>query len=308
MPTRKLPFLCFKLSVLDFWDSYIGCDGSNDNLLIALKVFEIFMKVMDVINLVLDAIFVRKLFSLDQETEIFYAPVGAPAMLAALCATSNIVAIAGPLILRKINGYNPNCFDLTWVNMFQNLCNSYFAHWALMESSAFLLKDATTIYLYYFNQASLDVFNVVDTANIAASFVSGIVSCFVFCYTIISFTCGTSEMKQWLPIAFFIVALTIYSVYIATFCLYGNLCEYKGSDEIDPNSMEDYYSSVLPQLAVLATYCIGGFCQLFIITAVPQFYLCPNSCIHWPTPNGLDFEGNLPLACDDSRAEHESAP
>jgi hypothetical protein len=319
---KQVKFLGIKWSIVDFADSSTTQHEDNgngkglDKVLLTLTIVSYIMKAIDFVNLVLDAIFVKKLFDLDLGDQLQGVPnddydgensdVQEDSGLAAfkymlLMATFTsfmTTMVFGPLVLKLIESYDPNRFDLTQVDMVTSLRNSYYAYWAYIETSTFLLEDATTIYIYYLHEELIENANFADVANITTSLLSGVISSCTLCCALISFTWKTDMYLKGAMTGFVFVALSLCSCFLGISCLLdirsaALLGSTDGVSEVDDSS------SFGPMVLLFAlTYGLGSLVQLRIFFLIPVFCCCPGYCIRWPTSDGFVLEGHLPSAPD----------
>jgi hypothetical protein len=322
---RKLKFLRINWSVVDFVDSNDNTDDGEDDLngkglvkvILTLTIISYIVKAFDIVNLVLDAIFVKKLFDMDnlsEEIKGVYNDInddGANTendiqedseietykfmMLVATvvsCATSMVF---GPIVLKLIERYDPNRFDLTQVDMVIALRNSYYAHWAYIETSTFLFEDATAIYIYYMHEELLEDADFVDVANVATSLFNGVITSCILCYTLTSFYRETEECMQVAIMGVVYVGLSLFPIYLAICCLLG-VRSSKLMGSTDDSDVEYSYGPIFLPLAL--SYGFGFLMQLRIFCSIPAFACFPSCCVKWPTSEGFILEGGLPLASE----------
>jgi hypothetical protein len=318
---RKLKFLGFYWNVVDFVDN----DNANieDNeiekgimkVTLTLTIISYIIKAFDIVNLVFDGIFVTKLFSTDladeikqvyndaynsatdtdnveEESEI--APYKFLMLVATIasCATSMVF---GPIVLKLIERYDPNRFDLTQVDMVTALRNSYYAHWAYIETSTFLLEDATTIYIYYLHEELIENADFADVANITTSLLSGVISSIILCYTLASLFREAKEFIQVTIMGIVYVALSLFPIFLGISCLLG-IRSNKLLGSTDSSADEDSFGPIFLPFGL--TFGLGLLIQLRIFLSVPAFGCCPSCCVKWPTSEGFIREGGLPLASE----------
>ncbi len=297
MPRREVELLgCKWLTVVDFGEP----DRSLDKRLAFATMLSWFAIIFDVLNLILDAIFIRKLFNLradnlnediedstvfeDFSPKIIVEEFSPEFMLCVTVSSSATALIFGPLLLKIIERKDPLRFDLARVEMVNELRNSYYSYWAFVEMSAFLLENAGTIYIYYLGNNTFDRSNFFDIANVATSVSSGILSSIIMCWTLLGFAnAGDSSCSTfffWLNcLGFGTVVLAGYIAYYALFCLLGSDCD-EGTCLIVFNT----------------SFVVGALIQCTVITGVPFFLVFSKCCVYRQTSMGLMPEGRLPLA------------
>lgn len=178
------------------------------------------------------------------------------------------------------------------------LRSSYHAHWAFIEVSPFLVEDVTTIYLYYTVEETFDSSDFLSIANIITSLFSGLMASLVMLLSLAMFFSGTvcescSDLVGGVMLAILPTAISLYCVFLASFCVLGNECELP-EDNRSASLAYDFgsYADFLYGVSLL----VGALLQFYVITGVPSFRCCSSCCVYWPTPAGLRAEGTIPLA------------
>lgn len=314
---RKMHFLGLDWQVVDFVDKNqqpsLDHDESFNKTIAIFTILSYIILAIDIVNIVLDAIFTKKLFDMNSEDFFETAPPNATdeewfdsqegqIMLTATVSTFLTTMVFGPILLRIIEGYDPNRFDLTEVDMVTALHSAYYAHWSFIEVSAFLLEDATTIFLFFIIKDRFETSDFFAIANILTSLLSGLLSSLVVLFATVRLFSGikrTAVCNEPCQVYFNAVLaivpilVTLYMIFLAGFCVIGNACEAPAQDE---SASLAYEISSYAEIVYLASWFVGGLMQFFVLVDIIGFLCCRDNCIVWPTPDGLCLEGNLPLA------------
>jgi hypothetical protein len=120
-----------------------------------------FVRILDLINLILDAVLIRKMFPLEE------GAVWGKILLVATVATFLFFNLLGASIMRWIESLKPARTPI-------QKGDTYYIVWILLEMGSFLVEDATTIYIYVFIDGVYDSQNSADVLNLHSSIASGI--------------------------------------------------------------------------------------------------------------------------------------
>ena len=305
---RSVPFLGRKWEVVDFVDktqppeSHLS-DGIN-KMLVIYKIASYVPRAFDIMNFVLDSLFIKKLFDkvfveadIDDGTDdngsffdVFFADTTASGrwMLITTISSAATTMVFGPILLKLIERYDPNKYDLTQVDMVSAFRNSYYAHWAFIEVSTFLVEDVTTLCIYHNLEIPINELSFLDIANIVFSLFSGLISSIIMYHSLSSFS------KEFFSLAIIPTIITLYAAFLAIFMLFEFTCIEPGPED------SESWACILTnysELIGLVSAILGMLLQFQIFSSIFAFALCSSCAIVWPTPNnGLVREGRLPLA------------
>jgi hypothetical protein len=283
------------LKVVDFGEP----DPMLEKMLLLAKILILVAFLVDILNTVLDGLFISKLYILragvnvttnDNDSQVSFQPMQDLrfVLLFAFWVSSTALAyIFGPILLFVMEKQDPTIYDLQEVDMVAAMRNAYYAYWAMIEVSVFLLEDAAFIYILYLEKDSFDRFDFVIMANIITSIASGVLTTFVLFWTLTLFTVelpreGTPIRLQILTVA--PISLFVLITYFTVKCLIRNDC----GDTEDPQALWN--------LLFLASFVLGGLIQLAVIISIPLFTCCPGTAVYWPTKDGLVQQDDIPLA------------
>lgn len=121
-------------------------------------------RVADIWNLVLDAIFIEKLFSEPEDKR-----------WARLMTSAAVASFLGTMVVTNVLMDHIKRFDARGRDIGKK--RAYFGFWSVSELSAFLVEDATTIFLYSHVEGAFDASGVAGRMNVCTSIASGVLSC-----------------------------------------------------------------------------------------------------------------------------------
>ena len=317
---RKIDLFNREWWVVDFVDKNqpnSPMDDTINKMLVLSTIASYVITVVDILNFILDSFLIKKLFDkLGEDTDQndkdydegvnenegeesydFFEEDSAVLLLITTVSSFLTTMVFGKLLLMLIERYDPNRYDLTQVDMVTAFRNSYYAHWAFIEVSAFLVEDVATLCIYYNLEGSIEELNFLDVANIAVSLFTGIVTSLVMFYALVSFQADAplsgSDALSILILAITPTVIALYAVFLGGFTLLGNTCTEPAPEESASLACEMADAS---WMVLIASVVLGMLLQFVVFTGVFSFALCPCCCVYWPTPGGLVLQCRLPLA------------
>jgi hypothetical protein len=228
------------------------------------------LSLADLANFVFDSFFVQKL---QDERHDTWA-------LVLLCAT--ITTFVGTMVIGRALLNHIKAFDVQSYGTARTVYKEevYYGFWSLMEVGAFLLEDASTLYLYFtVEEGIFDNNNALDVGNVYMSMFSGFVSLTAL-LLMTSTVCGLSKKCYHNLILFCIAGLLV-------------ACPSYLTLHYSIPGREDEEDVEFPEVALGVSSFWGFFFFVHLVFGLLCHKCCGDQGIEWPTEIGMIRQGDL---------------